>query len=187
MPIIGLTGKRGCGKDTAAKYLLEKYDFKMLDFTKDVLAPILVQQGKPVTRENLIDIAMLGRKKSHNGIWAEKLCANIKQRAGKDFVISGVRFREEVKVFKQDFKDDFKLVAIICDDRLRYARVKKRGTKNEADISFEKFMKTEKKETERVIAGTMKIADFAIDNNRTLDDMYKEVDEVMKILKRLCR
>jgi dephospho-CoA kinase len=182
--IIGLTGKRGCGKDTIAKRLGEKYKFVSLDFTKDVLAPLLVNQGKAVTRENLIETAMAGRRKSHNGVWAEKLSIIIKRNSGKDFVISGIRFREEVEVFNNNFLDAFKLVAVVCEDRNRYGRVRKRGTKGEAGLTFKEFMEVEEKDTERVISGTMEVADFAMDNNGTLDDLHGEIDKLVKILKR---
>lgn len=184
MIVVGFTGKRGCGKDTASGYLEDKHGFVMLDFTRDVLAPILVKQGKPVTRENLIDTGMEGRRKNHNGIWADKLSEIIKQGKGKNFVISGIRFREEVAVFRKNFPGLFKLVAIMCDERTRYERVKRRSTKGEAGISFEKFRETEKRPTERVIAETMKTADFSIDNNDGLDDLYSELESLMEVLKR---
>jgi dephospho-CoA kinase len=183
MAVIGITGKKGCGKDTAARRLQDRHAFEMLDFTKDVLAPILVKRGMPVTRENLIGIAMQGREKSHNGVWAEKISAIIRMRPGRDFVISGVRFREEVEVFKRSLKDDFRLVGIVCDDEVRYSRVKKRGTKGEADISFGEFMEMESRPTERVIPDTMSIADFVIDNNGSLDDLYAAIAGLVKILK----
>ena len=183
MAIIGFTGKRGCGKDTASNYLESRYGFRMLDFTRDVLAPILVNQGRPVTRENLIEIAMDGRKKSHDGVWAEKLSVIIKRNSVKDFVISGIRFAKEVEVFRANFKEDFILAAIVCDDMNRYERVRKRGTKGEGELSFEEFLKIEKKATEKVIAGTMSIADFVLDNNGTVGDLKDEVDRLAKILK----
>ena len=78
MIVIGITGKIGSGKDTAARVLVEKFGFVKLDFTKDVLAPALVKRGLGVTRDNLIELATEGRKKHHNGIWAEKISALIR-------------------------------------------------------------------------------------------------------------
>jgi len=70
-------------------------------------------------------------------------------------VISGIRFREEVEVFKKEFGGSFFLVAIVCDERLRYERVVRRERKGEASISFDEFRGVESKPTERVIGDTM--------------------------------
>lgn len=39
--VLGLTGKRGSGKDTMAEYLRKKYGFSVLTYTNDVLGPLL--------------------------------------------------------------------------------------------------------------------------------------------------
>jgi dephospho-CoA kinase len=181
--IIGLTGKRGTGKDTIANYLAEKHGFSTMDFTRDVLAPILQQQGREVTRDNLIDLAMEGRKKAHNGVWAEKLSVLIRTRGPGEYAISGVRFPEEVQAFKRYFGDDFILIAVVCGDRQRYERCKKRGTKGEGDMTFEQYMEREKKPTEAAITKTMQLADYAIDNNGTPEQLFEEVDRIVKLLK----
>ncbi len=179
--IIGLTGKRGTGKDTVASYLMEKHGFNTLDFTRDVLAPELEKQGKPVTRDSLIELAMEGRRKAHNGIWAEKLCGIIKD--GRDYTISGVRFAEEVEVFRKRFGKEFVLISLVADDRARYERCRIRGTKGEGGMSFGQFMSREKKPTETAIIRTMKLADFTLDNNGTPEQLFSEVDKAVKLLK----
>lgn len=179
--IIGLTGKRGTGKDTIANYLVEKHGFRMLDFTRDVLAPILEKEGKPVTRDNLIELAMEGRKKAHNGIWAEKLCDVIKDN--EDYTISGIRFVEEVEVFKKRFGYDFVLFSVVADDNTRYERCRKRGTKGEGEMSFGQYMEREKRPTEVAILRTLELADYAIDNNGTPEQLFQEVGRIIKLLK----
>jgi len=183
MMILGFTGKRGCGKDTAAIFLQREYGFRMLDFTRDVLAPLLVNQGREVTRENLISLAMGGRKKSHDGIWAEKLSDIIMKAPGRNYVISGIRFNGEVGVFKSRFSDSFRLVAISCSDRNRYERVRKRGTKGESGISFSRFMEIEKKPTEKAIAETMGIADQTVENDGSLEQFHGQLKKLIKTLK----
>ena len=184
MMILGFTGKRGCGKDTAAIFLQREYGFRMLDFTRDVLAPLLVKQGREVTRENLILLAMEGRKKSHDGMWAEKLSDIISKSPGNDYVISGIRFRGEVGVFRSRFGDSFRLVAISCSDRNRYERVRKRGTKGESGISFSRFMEIEKKPTEKAIAETMGLADHTVENDGSLEEFHRHLVALVKTLKR---
>lgn len=181
--ILGMTGKRGCGKDTVANYFVSEFGYKMLDFTHDILAPILVNQGKEVSRENLMELAMGSRKKYHNGIWAEKLSHLIKMQNNMKFVISGIRFSEEVAVFKKMFGDEFKLIAIVVEAKRRHERVIRRGTKGEAHLSFQEFCIIENKPTESIISETMKLADYIIDNNSTLNQLKNEVIKLGKLLK----
>lgn len=178
--IVGFTGKRGCGKDTAAEMLVKAHGFTALDFTRDILSPILRAQKKDITRDNLIDLAMEGRNEAGNGIWAQKLCDAMHGMKRGDYTISGVRFPEEARAFRKEFGADFVLVSILCDDRKRHERCVKRGTKGEGGISFEAFMKTEEKPTEKAISDTMAIADYVIDNNGSLDELSGVIDELVK-------
>jgi len=59
----------------------------------------------------------------------------------------------------------------------------KRGTKGEKNMSFGQYMETEKKPTETAILRTVKLADFALDNNGTINELHKEVDSMVKLLK----
>ncbi len=178
MLVIGLTGKRGTGKDTVAEYLARKYRFKVLTYTNDVLAPILKKQGKEILRKNLVELAMSMRKKHGTDILTKMLCDTVKEDGL--YVISGVRFPEEVKHFKKRFGDSFKLIALVCNDKERYKRIKKRGTKGEGSLSFHEFLDMENLPTEAPIKNTMKLADVFVDNNRNFNELYASIDEMIK-------
>ncbi|RLI99576.1 MAG: hypothetical protein DRP03_03160 [Candidatus Aenigmatarchaeota archaeon] len=182
MFILGITGRRGAGKDTIADYLAKKYGFKVMVYTDDVLAPILKRQGKEISRENLIRLAMSLRKKHGNDVVTRMLCKKI-TRDG-NYVISGIRFPEEVEYFRKKFGNKFKLLAVICNTKKRYERIKKRGTKNEDKLSFKEFMEIEKKPTEApVIDRTIKMANYVIDNNNGIKELEKNIKALVKELK----
>lgn len=79
--VLGLTGKRGSGKDTMADYLKAEYGFEVLTYTNDVLAPILKKDGKDVTRENLITLALALRAKGGKHIITKLLCDKSNRKA----------------------------------------------------------------------------------------------------------
>lgn len=181
--IIGIAGRRGCGKDTLAG-AISVLGFEKIDINGDIISPALINRGAEATRRNLIKFAMEMREKHHTGIWAEKASALIKRRPRKDYVVSGIRFPEEVDVFRKNFAGDFVLVSLVCGDRQRYERSMKRGTKGERDMSFDEYMRTEQKPTERVVAGTMKLSDYVLDNSGTLEELREETGRFLKTLKK---
>ncbi|MEM5871654.1 MAG: AAA family ATPase [Candidatus Aenigmatarchaeota archaeon] len=182
--VLGLTGKRGCGKDTMAEYLQKNYGFRILNFTNDVLGPILKEMGKEVTRENLIELALNLREKNGNDILAKMLSERIKENNCKGFwVISGIRYLEEVEYFKKTFGENFKLVKIECNIKKRYERIKNRGTKGEDSMSYKEFLEIEKRPTEKSIEKVMKLAEFSLDNNKKFEDFYRAIDDLMEKIK----
>jgi len=178
--VLGLTGKRGSGKDTMAEYLKAKYGFHVLTYTNDVLAPILKGQGKDVTRENLITLALSLRAKGGKHIITKLLCEKI-ESSGL-WAISGVRYPEEVDYFKGKFGAAFVLAEVCCHVGKRHERVVKRGTKGEGHMTMDEFLAVEEKETEKVINDTIKLADMKIDNQGTISDFYKKIEALMQKL-----
>jgi dephospho-CoA kinase len=178
--VLGLTGKRGCGKDTAAKYLRNKYGFKILTYTNDVLAPMLKAQGKEITRENLIKLAIDLRKEFGNVVLSEMICEHVSYDAL--WVISGVRLPQEVEYMRTRFGEDFKLISIECESKLRYERIRKRGTKGEKELTYDEFLSIEESPTEKPISESMKMADYVLNNDQSKENLYKQIDRLMENL-----
>jgi len=178
--VLGLTGKRGSGKDTMANHLKSKYGFRVLTYTDDVLAPILKERGLAVTRENLINLALEMRKGEGKHVLTKLICEKVSRNGF--WAISGVRYPEEVAHFKKMFGGSFKLVYVGCDARKRYERVIKRGTKGEGRLTFAQFMEIEGKETEKVINETLKLADFSVGNDGTISEFRRKIDALAKKL-----
>ncbi|MBN2043308.1 MAG: AAA family ATPase [Candidatus Aenigmarchaeota archaeon] len=179
--VLGITGKRGCGKDTVAQHLKKKYGFHVLVYTDDVLAPILRAQGKQVTRENLIRLATELRNQDGPAALTEMISERITSEGF--WCISGVRLPEEVEFLRGFYGQVFKLMNVNCDDRKRYERVRSRGTKGEANITYEEFTETDKRVTEAPIAETGKLADFEVENNGTKEELNRHLDRIMDEIK----
>lgn len=179
MIIVGLTGYRLCGKNLFAYHLRRNHGFRVLDFTKDVLTPILKKEGKKPTRENLIRTATKLREKQGTDILARMLCSGIKD-LGRRYVISGIRFPEEVIYIKKQYGEDFVLVGIRCSPEIRYKRAKRKRIKEERDMSYEQFMKKEGLPTEKIIGETLKLTSFDVKNEKTKEEFYSSIDELME-------
>jgi dephospho-CoA kinase len=178
--VLGITGKRGCGKDTMAEYLRLKYGFRVLTYTNDVLSPLLSRMGKEITRENLISLALDLRARNGKHVLTEMICDKIERRGF--WAISGVRYPEEVEYFKERLGGSFMLVKIDCSAENRHERVVLRGTKGEGRMTMEQFLEVEERETEKVINETIKLANFSLDNDGKLGEFYRRIDDLARKL-----
>jgi dephospho-CoA kinase len=181
MVVMVLTGKRGCGKDTFAELMKEKYGFMTLDFSRDSINPVLEERGLPITRDNLINTAMDMRSKDGTDVFARILCEKI--HTDRNYCISGMRFAEEFECMKKKFGKSLILVAIMCSPALRHERIKLRGDKGEGNMTFSDFMKVDERPTEKAIDELIGLADFFIDNNSTKTEFEKSIKAFAKEVK----
>jgi dephospho-CoA kinase len=178
--VIGIAGRRGSGKDTAAGCLCERHGFISIDFSRDILTPVLRAEGRPVTRESLTRLAMAGRAEAGNGVWAERLSAAANGSGAGRIVISGIRFAEEVRVFRKKFGRGFTLTAVICDDKIRFERLKSRGTMGEGGMTYERFLALERAAPEKAVQKTIRMADYILDNSGTRHGLCRQVEAMFK-------
>jgi dephospho-CoA kinase len=176
--VLGITGKRGSGKDTVANHLKKKYKFRVLVYTDDLLGPMLKVEGKDVTRDNLIKLATELRKEYGPAVLTKMLCERIKTDGL--WCISGVRLPEEAQYMKINYPGNARLMKVECDNKKRFARIRSRGTKGERSITYKQFLDVEKKPTETPIEKTMKLADFSVDNNGSEKSLQTQIDRIMK-------
>jgi dephospho-CoA kinase len=175
--IVGLTGPIGSGKDTVANYLKGK-GYKLITFS-DLIGNELDSLGVPRTRENLQEIGEDYRKRYGEDYWAKKIGEMIEKGKGKKFVVNGIRNLKELEYFRNKFKT-FVLIAIVADEKIRYERKIKTSKKiGERHISFEEFKKAERRPSESDINKLVEMADFKVDNNGTIDELYQQIDEIL--------
>ncbi|NIO22931.1 MAG: hypothetical protein GTN38_02790 [Candidatus Aenigmarchaeota archaeon] len=117
------------------------------------------------------------RRTKGKQILTELMCKKIKREGF--WAVSGVRYPEEYEYFKGKFGENFKLLNVECEAKKRYERIIKRGTKGEGEMTFEEFMEIENKETEKVINETIKLAEFSVTNNRTIEELHESLDKVV--------
>lgn len=179
--IIGLTGTFAAGKDAAADYLKEKGFF--YTSLSDLVREECARQNRPIDRDTCKIVANEARGKFGANYFAKLSLQKIKESGAKNALVVSIRNTGEVMELKQN--PDFKLVAVDAPIELRYTRAVAR--KSEKDqITFEKFKAQEeeemasKKENEMQIGAILKMADFTIMNDRTLEELHKKIDSLFK-------
>lgn len=176
--IIVLAGKIASGKGTVSKYLTDKYNASSHRFSA-VLRDILSRLYMKHIRDNMLKLSIMLRKNYGEDILAKVMSEDVKKDDNKIIIIDGVRRLDDIKYLRQ--LPEFKLVFVKADMRKRYERITRRGENpDDKSKTFEEFEKDHQGEAELKIKDLENVADVVIDNNSGLEELYEQVDGVVK-------
>ena len=193
--IIGITGGIGSGKSTVSK-IIEEAGFPV--YYSDIKAKTIVnensrlqQQIKELLGENSYDAdGLYDRKYVGEIVFNDeelllKLNSLIHPAVKIDFENwvnqqnAKYIFKETAILFELKLNEScFKSLLVTADDNIRIKRVMDRDDKNYREV--ETIMLKQMPEREKV-----KIADFIIYNNQTLDDLQEETNRVLREIEAL--
>ena len=99
----------------------------------------------------------------------------IKEMGLKDVLVSGIRPPSDAELFRDEFGDDFFLVAIVLEsDRLRYERMVARGSARD-NVTYEQFLALDQREEELFqTSKTMEMANYTFVRGDYSDEIYHE-------------
>jgi dephospho-CoA kinase len=177
--IIGLTGTNGAGKGTVAAYLSSKgfVSFSVRAF----LIEEIEKRNLPVNRDSMVIVAN-DLRKEHGASYILDTLFERARNSQKDAVIESVRTVGEVQSLRAK---GMYLLAIDADPKIRYSRVMVRKSVTD-DISFEKFLSDEARESEsddpskQNLRHTVALADFTLNNDGSVEDLYSQIDHVLE-------
>ncbi|MCL6088895.1 MAG: deaminase [Candidatus Marsarchaeota archaeon] len=179
--IIGLTGENCAGKDTLAEHLRKK-GFVHLSLS-DVIRDALAEEGKPLTRENLVAAGNGLRAKYGRGVLAARLAASIEK--GKHYTVVSIRHPAEVEELRK--LQDFKLVYVCAGPAVRFSRMKARGREGdprtyEAFLRLESAEASNKDQSMQQLQTVIKMADKRLENDGDLKTFYDAADHMLSSL-----
>ncbi len=176
--ILGLAGEISSGKGTAAKYLIEKHGASSHRFStmlRDILNRLYIEHS----RENMQNLSTALRQNFGEDTLAKVILEDIKNDKNQIIAVDGVRRPEDIKYLAE--LPEFKLVFIKADIEKRYERIIKRGENpDEKNKTFEEFKKDNQGEADVKIKELESRADIIINNNGGLEELYKQIDEIVK-------
>lgn len=177
--IIGFVGEKLAGKDTAANYLVGKYNASHFRFTH-ILDAILEELNLPISRKNEIDLGLNLRAVFGEHVLVNALEQRIKKSMAGFKIVNGIRM-DELEVVKSW---GAKIIYITAPTELRFERYKQRREKaDDAEMNFEDFKKQELGPTEAAIPELGKKADFRIDNTGTLAEFQQKLEDILNQFK----
>jgi dephospho-CoA kinase len=178
--IIGLIGEKGSGKGTVSDYLLEKYGAVHFGTSK-ILRRTLEDLHLPVTRDNLVKLALVLKEGYGSSVIIDSLIQDMENSDADLIIADGIRMHGDVEPFRKKYQENFCLVYVTADLKLRYERTKMRKEKDgEEDATLEQFLEEEGRLTELSIHEIGRHAEFKLNNNGTAEELKKQTDEMMK-------
>lgn len=175
--IFGLVGPIASGKDTVKKYLESKYKAQNCRFST-ILRDVLNRIEVPVERENLQKLSTILRQNFGEDVLAKVIASDVVKMKSDIVVVDGVRRMADIKYLSE--LPNFFLTVIDADPKIRYERLIKRNENVGDDKkTYEQFLKDHEAEADREVPIVMKEAKYKINNDGSLADLYKQVDELV--------
>ena len=183
MIIIGITGTLGAGKGTIVDYLVEQKGFAHFSVRNFLLEKIR-ELGMPENRDSMFNLANEMRAE-HGPSYVTDQLFNEAEKRGKNSIIESIRTTGEIASLRN--KGTFYLFAVDADPFVRYERIQLRKSETDS-VSFETFKQNEQRESVSSDPGVqnleacIEVADFVFQNNGTIEELYHQVDSVLKKL-----
>lgn len=135
----------------------------------------------PVSRTNLINLAINLKKGFGDDVLMKAMLKDVEEVGADLTLVDGIRMPGDESPFREEYGEDFHLIYVTADSKIRYERCVNRGEKvGEAEQSYEEFLEKEQAETEKYIKEVGKKADHTINNDGNEDELEKKVLEIME-------
>ena len=175
--ILGFVGQIASGKDVSKKYLAEKYGAQSCRFSS-ILRDVLTRIGVEIKRENLQKVSTVLRQNFGEDLLANAIAKDAAGLNSDIVIVDGVRRMTDI--VHLNALPHFFLVKIEADPKLRYERMKSRNENVGDDKkSYEDFLKDQDVEADKEIPMVMQTAKYALNNDGSLDDLYKQLDKLI--------
>ncbi|MBN1376552.1 MAG: AAA family ATPase [Dehalococcoidia bacterium] len=183
--IIGVVGRIGSGKDEVLKYLRSKYGIPYLS-TGDMVRAIALKEGLALTRENLEIISERCFIKMGKGCFVKMAAEDILKKDWKVAGISGIRAPADVEILRELFGTAFILLRVdIADTKVRFQRIAKRHEERDPS-DFDEFLVQDRSEEEVFhISKTLAMSQHSLKNDGTIEELHRQVNNLVKTKKLL--
>lgn len=175
--IVAVVGMCGSGKSIACEYF-EKIGFKKVYFG-GVTLDKLKESNLEINEKNEKYMREYLRKEYGMGAYAKLLLPKIEEYSKLDNVIlDGLYSWDELKILKDEFKDNLIVLAIVVDKKVRYDRLSVRSIRK---LLNEEASSRDVSEIENLAkGGPIVYADYYILNNGSMDEYHTDLEKFKK-------
>lgn len=176
--IIGITGTNGAGKGVVVDYLVQQKGFTHFS-SSGRISEELMRRKMELSRTNMRLVGNEFREKYGSGYLVQAALKDAQEMSVTNIVIESIRSVGEAEVLK---KEGGKLLVVDADRALRYERIFARRSGKDL-IDFATFVEQEEREWYGIegehdmnIQSVIKMADYTIMNDISLEDLYTQID-----------
>lgn len=167
--IVGVTGRIGAGKTSVAKYLSTTHGFHYVRYSQ------VLSEWRAKDPDSKKHLQAVGWEVMGGGMQAElnaRLIAQIPPQS--ECAVDGLRHPTDFDCLSKAFPSRFYLLFIDCEQEMRWQRLQTRYP------HFEDFRLADSHPVEQQIQALRGNAFGSINNNRSLQDLYSEVDQLLE-------
>ena len=170
--VIGLVGRIAAGKTTVAEYMRFKYGFESMQFSK-VISELYSVSGRDELQRIGLEIAKDSKKQKALSEYMIQ-----KMKAGYNYIIDGIRQKEDYENLSNKLGDKFVLVSIDASQNIRA----KRYMDAEPSTTKDEFALMDKHPVEKAISFIEIKSQCHIKNNKGYSTLRSYVDTLVKKL-----
>jgi len=181
MVCIGITGTIGAGKGTVVEYLEKSRGFRHFS-VRSFLLDIIRREGMPENRDSMFRLGNSLRQEFGPSYVTDRLY-EMAAESGVNCIIESIRTPGEAVSLRA--RGNFYLLAVDADPKIRYGRIVERQSVTD-NISFETFTSNEEREmtsadpNQQNLKECIRMADFVLTNNGSREELYAQVEEILK-------
>ncbi len=176
--VIGLAGPIASGKGVACDYLKTKYHAGYHRFStmiRDVIRRLYIEES----RENMQKLSLVLRQTFGQDLFAQALNKEIIQDENEVICVDGIRREEDITYLKK--LDNFVFIYIDADVKTRYERTVNRAENaSDHNKTYEQFVTDHSADTEMTIPPLKQFANELIENNGTMEELERKIDEIVE-------
>ena len=175
--LLGFIGKSGSGKDTAAVYVAENYDFEHIS-SSDYLRSYCQQQGLPWRSRKEISRSADKIREEHGPTFIIE--ESINDARADSVVISGIYSYTEAECIARQGH----IIRLQAPLQKRYNNITERNEERDKGLSYSEFKLQSTAEVEAPRSRDQKsLAAFSesrsIDNTNSIADFYRKIDSMI--------
>ena len=178
--IVAFTGRKASGKGVAGAFFAQRYGAHTIDYSIS-LHEALAIMDIPEIQINITKLSMFLRSRFGADVLQKSVCKKILASQSSLVSLFGVRRVSDFESIKKEYR--FQLIFIESQFDIRYQRYIARNQRTgDREMDKKYFQALDESEPELQIESLKPLADYVVENNKTMEEFQKALEEVFETI-----